>query len=121
MDGARAGADHDGARDVIARTMGKLDFQPVGQQSFTISDQDTKFVPEGLTLVQPDELRNDVTIIGELEPVVYVRDYFLGNGTTLAFYLSRGPFSKAAGTLFEENYTDPQLNPTLWEVTDPER
>ena len=98
---------------------GKLDFQPVGQQSFTISDQDKKFVPEGLTLVQPDELRNDVTIIGELEPVVYVRDYFLGDGTTLAFYLSEVPFSKSTVTLFVENYTDPQLNPTLWGVTDP--
>ena len=98
---------------------GKLDLQPVGQQSFTISDQDNKFVPEGLTLVQPDELRNDVTIIGELEPVVYVRDYFLGDGTTLAFYLSEVPFSKSTVTLFVENYTDPQLNPTLWGVTDP--
>ena len=97
----------------------KLDFQPVGQQSFTISDQDPNFPPEGLTLVQPDELRNDVTIIGELEPVVYVRDYFLGDGTTLAFYLSTTPFSKTAVTLFSENYTDAQLNPTLWQVTDP--
>ncbi len=44
--------------------------------------------PTALTLLQPDQLRNDVTIIGELEPVVYVRDYFLGDGTTLAFYLS---------------------------------
>src|SRR5271165_6263348 len=98
---------------------GKLDFQPVGQQGFTISDQDANFVPEGLTLVQPDELRNDVTIIGELEPVVYVRDYFLGDGTTLAFYLSTTPFSKSAVTVFSENYTDTQLNPTLWQVTDP--
>src|SRR5271165_905313 len=97
----------------------KLDFQPVGQQSFTISDQDPNFPPEGLTLVQPDELRNDVTIIGELEPVVYVRDYFIGDGTTLAFYLSTTPFSKTAVTLFSENYTDAQLNPTLWQVTDP--
>ncbi len=98
---------------------GKLDFQPVGQQSFTISDQDANFVPEGLTLVQPDELRNDVTIIGELEPVVYVRDYFLGDGATLGFYLSTTPFSKTAVTVFAENYTDAQLNPTLWQVTDP--
>ena len=98
---------------------GRLDFQPVGQQSFTISDQDNKFVPQGLSLVQPDELRNDVTIIGELEPVVYVRDYFLGDGTTLAFYLSEVPFSKSTVTLFVENYTDPQLNSTLWGVTDP--
>ena len=98
---------------------GKLDFQPMGQQSFTISDQDPNFVPEGLTLAQTDELRNDVTIIGELEPVVYVRDYFLGDGTTLAFYLSTTPFSKSAVTVFAENYTDAHLNPTLWQVTDP--
>jgi hypothetical protein len=98
---------------------GKLDFQPVGQQSFTISDRDPNFVSEGLTLVQPDELRNDVTILGELEPVVYVRDYFLGDGATLAFYLSTTPFSKTAVTVFAENYTDAQLNPTLWQVTDP--
>ena len=31
----------------------------------------------------------------------------------------RVPFSKSAVTLFVENYTDAQLNPTLWEVTDP--
>src|ERR1019366_5021515 len=54
------------------------------------------FVPEGLVLLQSDQLRNDVTIIGELEPLVYVRDYFLGNGTTLGFYLSDTPFSKTA-------------------------
>ncbi len=57
--------------------------------------------------------------IGELEPVVYVRDYFLGDGATLGFYLSTTPFSKTAVTVFIENYTDPQLNPTLWQVTDP--
>ena len=98
---------------------GKLDFQPVGQQSFTISDQDPNFVPEGLTLVQPDELLNDVTIIGEIEPAAYVRDYFLGDGATLAFYLSEVPSSKSTVTVFAENYTDPQLDLTLWAVTDP--
>src|SRR5208283_4749669 len=98
---------------------GKLDFQAVGLQSFTISDQNPNFVPEGLTLLQPDELRNDVTIIGELEPLVYVRDYFLGDGTTLGFYLSEVPFSKTAITVFTENYTEAQLDPTLWGVIDP--
>ncbi len=61
---------------------GKLYFEEVGQQSFTISEQDANFVPEGLVLLQSDQLRNDVTIIGELEPLVYVRDYFLGDGAT---------------------------------------
>ncbi len=97
---------------------GKLDFQAVGQQSFTISDQDPNFVPDGLVLLQSDQLRNDVTVIGELEPVAYVRDYFLGDGTTLGFYLSEIPFSKSSATIFAENYTDAQLDPTLWELTD---
>ena len=97
----------------------KLYFEEVGQQSFTISEQDQHFVPEGLVLLQSDQLRNDVTIIGELEPLVYVRDYFLGDGTTLGFYLSDTPFSKTAVTIFEEDYTATSLEPTLWSVTDP--
>ena len=98
---------------------GKLYFEEVGQQSFTISEQDENFVPEGLVLLQSDQLRNDVTIIGELEPLVYVRDYFLGDGTTLGFYLSEVPFSKSAVTVFLEDYTATSLEPTLWSVTDP--
>ncbi|HEY1731572.1 MAG TPA: hypothetical protein VGG15_07475 [Terriglobales bacterium] len=97
---------------------GKLLFQPLGQQSFTISEQDPNFVPTALTLQQPDELHNDVTIVGELEPVTYVRDYFLGSGGTLAFYLSKTPYSKTATTIFEEDYSGTQLGPTLWNVSD---
>ena len=68
---------------------GKLVFQPVGQSSFAVNESDGKFSPEGLTLVQPDFLKNDVTVVGELEPTTYVRDYFIGDNTTLGFYLSR--------------------------------
>src|ERR1019366_8499411 len=98
---------------------GKLVFQPVGQESFTISDQDGKFWPNGLTLSQPDRLENDATIVGELEPTTYVRDYFIGDGTTLGFYLSRTPFSRTTVTVFEEEYAGPGLNPTLWYIGDP--
>ena len=98
---------------------GKLYFEEVGQQSFTISEQDQHFVPEGLVLLQSDQLRNDVTILGELEPLVYVRDYFLGDGATLGFYLSESPFSKSPVTIFQEDYTAASLEPTLWSVTDP--
>lgn len=100
---------------------GKLYFEEVGQQGFTINEQDPHFVPEGLVLLESDQLRNDVTIIGGLEPLVYVRDYFLGDGTTLGFYLSQVPFSKSAVTLFQEDYTAVSLEPTLWSVVDPNR
>ena len=98
---------------------GKLVFQAVGQQSFTISDQDGKFSPNGLTLSQPDRLENDATIVGEPEPTTYVRDYFIGDGTTLGFYLSRTPFSRTTVTVFEEEYAGPGLTPTLWYSSDP--
>jgi len=98
---------------------GTLVFQPVGQQGFSINEGDAKFSPDGLTVAQPDHLGNDATIVGELEPTTYVRDYFIGDGTTLGFYLSRSPFSKTTVTVFEEEYAGPGLSPTLWYITDP--
>jgi hypothetical protein len=97
----------------------KLWFQPVGQQGFTIDEDDQRFSQEGLKASQPDRLGNDVTVIGELEPTTYVRDYFIGDGATLGFYLSRSPFARAAITVFEEEYAGPGLDPTLWYVNDP--
>ena len=97
----------------------KLDFQPVGQQSFIISEQDPNFDSSALTLSQPEKLVNDVTLVGEIEPLTYVRDYFLGNGATLDFYLSQTPFGNAAATIFEDDYAESQLTPTVWEVNDP--
>ena len=47
--------------------------------------------------------------MGELEPTTYVRDYFIGDGTTLGFYLSRSPYSRTTVTVFEEEYAGPGL------------
>jgi hypothetical protein len=44
---------------------------------------------------------------------------FAGDGLTLKFYLSHTPFTKTSTTLFDEEYTIPPLEPTLWSVTDP--
>lgn len=98
---------------------GKLVFQPAGQQNFTVDERDATFLPEGLTVAQPDKLGNDATIAGEPEPTTYVRDYFIGDGVSLGFYLSRSPFSMATVTVVEEEYAGTGLNPTLWYITDP--
>jgi hypothetical protein len=98
---------------------GKLTLQAIGQQSMQLNESDAKFWPKGLVLVQPDRLANDLTIIGELEPTTYVRDYFIGDNTTLGFYLSRSPYAKTPLTVFEEEYAGPGLDPTLWYMTDP--
>ncbi len=98
---------------------GKLWFQPVGESSFTISEQDPNFDPTRLTLSHAEQLRNDITVVGETEPLDYARDYFLGNGTTLGFYLSESPFIRTTSTIFQDDYTAAQLQPTLWSVMDP--
>jgi len=98
---------------------GKLSLQPIGQQSFSINESDTKFMPGGFSVAVPDLLGNDVTIIGELEPEVYIRNYFLGDGLTLNFTLSDSPYGATASTLFQESYQGPGLSPTLWALTDP--
>ena len=98
---------------------GTLTFQPVGQQGFQLNEGDAGFSPKGLTLAQPDRLANDITIIGEVEPITYVRDYFIGDNTTLGFYLSRSPYARTPVTVFEEEYAGPSLDPTLWYLTDP--
>ncbi len=124
---------------------GALTFQEVGQQSFTLSESDPNFDPAALTVTQPAKLLNDITIVGELEPQTYVRDYFLGDGVTLEFYLSQTPFGNGSLTasefaygeppsapsltslpvedtrsfaIFTDDYSEPELLPTLWDVTD---
>jgi hypothetical protein len=98
---------------------GKLTFQPLGQQNFSINENDANFLPDGFLVTNPDLLRNDVTMFGELEPELYVRNYFLGDGLTLNFGLSSEPYAATTTTLFQENYLGPGLTPTLWVLSDP--
>ena len=77
------------------------------------------FQPEGLNIQPVDGLINDVTVIGEIEPQAYVRDYFVGDGLTLKFYLSQTPFAKSSQTFFDEEYPGPGLDATRWKSSDP--
>jgi len=98
---------------------GKVTLEPLGQQSVSIDESDARFMAEGFAIAAPDLLRNDVTILGELEPERYVRNYFVGDGLTLNFGLSDKPFGAAASTLFQESYQGPGLTPILWALSDP--
>ncbi len=61
-------------------------------------------------------LANDVTVCGEHEPVAYVTEYFLGDGTTTTFYLAEDPYFPAASksTIISELFNEPQINPQVW-------
>jgi len=98
---------------------GALIFAPLGAAAYSLSETDTTFCPDGLKLQPVNGLINDVTVIGQSEPQAYVKDYFVGDGLTLKFYLSQTPFTKASKTLFDEEFTISPLAPTLWSVIDP--
>jgi hypothetical protein len=98
---------------------GALTFAPLGAASYSLSETDEAFCPEGLILQTVNALINDVTIVGKSEPQAYVTDYFVGDALTLKFYLSHTPFTKTSTTLFDEEFAISPLEPTLWSVTDP--
>ena len=62
---------------------------------------------------------NDVTVVGLTEPQDYVKDYFVGDGVSLKFYLSQNPFSRPGRTLVDEEYAGTALDPTRWNAADP--
>ena len=98
---------------------GALSFEPVGTTIHAIAQTDPKFSPSGLSLQSADGLANDVTVVGLVEPQDYVKDYFVGDGLSLKFYLSQTPFSRSGRTLLDEEYAGTTLDPTRWGVTDP--
>jgi hypothetical protein len=102
------------------RTMnGALMLVPMGAVTYALNESDANFSPGGLRLNSPNLLVNDLTVIGENEPQAYVRDYFVGDGLSLKFYLSQKPFAQAKAALIDEEYLGPGLDPTTWVVNDP--
>jgi hypothetical protein len=102
------------------RTMnGALILAPVGAAIYALNESDPNFSAEGLWLSSPNLLMNDLTVIGQEEPQAYVRDYFVGDGLSVKYYLSQKPFAQAKPVLIDEEYLGPGLDPTTWAVNDP--
>jgi hypothetical protein len=107
------------ARATFQAMDGSLILAPVGTASYALNESDPNFSPEGLWLNSPNLLVNEMTVIGAEEPQAYVRDYFVGDGESLKFYLSQEPFAQAKPALIDEEYLGPVLDPTTWGVDDP--
>jgi hypothetical protein len=102
------------------RTMnGALLLAPVGAAAYALNESDANFSPEGLWLNSPNLLVNEVTMIGLDEPQAYVRDYFVGDGLSLKFYLSQKPFAQTKPAMIDEEYLGPSLDSATWVVNDP--
>ncbi len=100
---------------------GSLSFAPLGQNVYLLGEDDPAFSPQNLKLSTANKIINDVTIIGDLEPQAYVKDYFVGDNLTTRFYLSQSPFQRRVETIFDEEYAGSVLDDTLWTLTDPTR
>lgn len=107
------------ARASFRAMNGALILAPVGAATYALNESDENFSAAGLSLSSPDLLVNEVTVVGENEPQAYVRDYFVGDGLSLKFYLSQKPFAQAKPALIDEEYLEPELDPTTWVVSDP--
>jgi hypothetical protein len=107
------------ARASFRAMSGALILAPVGAATYALNESDANFSPEGLWLSSPNLLANELTVIGADEPQAYVRDYFVGDGESLKFYLSQSPFAQARPALIDEEYLGTGLGPTTWVVDDP--
>jgi hypothetical protein len=98
---------------------GALTLAGVGAATYALNESDPNFSPVGLELVSPNLLMNQVQVIGLDEPQDYVRDYLVGDGLTLDFYLSQKPFAQSSSALIDEEFVGTALDPTTWGVNDP--
>ncbi|HET9409425.1 MAG TPA: hypothetical protein VFO39_19440 [Candidatus Sulfotelmatobacter sp.] len=102
------------------RSMGQaLIVAPIGANSYRLNESDMNFSALGLQLNCACPIVNDVTIIGLNEPKAYVRDYFVGDGLSLKFYMSQKPFPQSRPALIDEEYTQTILDAATWKVSDP--
>lgn len=73
-----------------------------------------------LTATTSRALANDITVFGADEPTSYVTEFFLGDGATTEFYLSRTPFflTAAQSTLIKEEFEGNSFDTSLWSDPD---
>jgi hypothetical protein len=67
------------------------------------------------------ELANDVTLSGAMEPAAYIRETFVGDGTTTVFQLTEVPFKPTAANqkLLTDSFNEGAIDSQIWVTTDP--
>ncbi len=107
------------ARATYRAMGGTLLLAPVGSAIHALNESDANFSPAGLKVNRASALVNDVTVMGLDEPQAYIRDYFVGDGLSLRFFLSQKPFAQSKPALIDELYQGSKLDATTWVVGDP--
>jgi hypothetical protein len=123
-DAQKKWSEHAKELSVLARgsyrvLSGKLHFESAGTVTHVLQESAATFSPAGLKLTARGSAINDISMVGRVEPQTHVRDYFVGDGLTLRFNLSRIPFTRTERTVVDEEYAGTALRPQWWSAVDP--
>jgi hypothetical protein len=109
------------ARSAYRAINGALTVSPVQNTVHPLNETDGSLNLAALALAANTKraLANDVTVCGELEPVAYVTEYFLGDGVTTQFYLAAEPFFPVSSrsTIISELFNETLIDDRIWADT----
>jgi hypothetical protein len=116
--GKSAGQVASEARAAYRALQGALNLSqiPVAVHGLNETDGSLNLASLSLTSSLKRGLANDITVCGEHEPVAYVTEYFLGDGTTTQFDLGAEPFFPAASKtkIIRELFNEADIDLTVW-------
>lgn len=107
------------ARGAYRASNGAIALAALGATTHSLDEAWANFSPQNLLLQAVPAHLNDATVVGLLEPQAYVKDYFVGDGVTLRFYMSQKPFDRTQSTTLTEEYLGSVLDATRWTTVDP--
>ena len=117
----RAGQVATQVRAAYRAQAGQITLEPVPGAVHTLNETDGSLTLANLTLTAAVKraLANDITVCGLEEPIAYVTEYFLGDGTTTTFYLTYDPFALPTSKekIIIELFNETQINSTVWANT----
>jgi hypothetical protein len=102
---------------------GVVHFAPQNDSPYGYSIDTTQpsFIPQNLNfLISNSPIYNDVTALGPSEPQTFVEETYWGDGNTSEYILSQTPFTDdSTSPLFDDYFQSAALDPTLWNIKDP--
>ena len=115
-----AGALASMARSAYKASNGTLTMAPVGTAVHTLSESTGSLSLNALEAGMVKALANDITVCGENEAAAYVTEFFVGDGTTVLFDLTKEPFVLPASkeTPLTDLFQEAAINKQLWQVND---
>ena len=90
---------------------------PTAVHAMNEADSTLNLAALSLTASMKRQLANDITVCGGHEPVAYVTEYFLADGTTAQFNLGAPPYfpSASTATIIDELFNEPDIDRTVWD------